>query len=138
MKKFSAFLALLLVAVMFTVLIPAQDVEAAHPTFEKWKKVGQQKQEETVAPASQVQPCSYYYYYPTFISIPNGRSNLISFDGGLHYFEVVDGQIVNSPYYNAYPFGYYPYYYNWYYYNWYYYPYFYVPFGYYSPSCCGR
>ncbi len=122
---------------MIAVIVPAVNVEAAHPTFEKWKKVGEAKQQEEAALSEEIEPCCTYYYYPTFISIPHGIGSLISFDGGLHFFEVVNGQLVKSPYYHVYPFGYSPYYYNWYYYNWYYYyPYYYLPFGYYHPGCC--
>lgn len=146
MKKTSAFLALILAACMIAMILPAANVEAAHPTFEKWKKAGEQKRQEEAAAAQAVEPCCTYYY-PTFISIPYGRGNLVSFDGGLHYFEVVDGEIMRSSLYNVYPFGYTGYYYNWYYYNWAYYnpyyynayyynPYYYVPYGYYHYGCC--
>lgn len=138
MKKISALLALAMVIGLFAVLVPTTEVAAAHPKFEEFKKVGEQKRKEEAAAAAaaeednEIKCCpSYVTFYgrPGVIAFDSEQSRFMSFDGGLHFYEIVDGQAVLSPWYNVYPFGY-SYYYSpvyWSYYNWYT-PYYYAPY----------
>lgn len=133
MKKFSMFLAFALVVCLLAVALPAATVKADIPSCCETRKT------YTVTYTYNV---PYWYDWPTVISYPLGDTTMLSFDGGLHYFQYSNGQMVYSPYVNAYPFGYsyypYNYYYNYYWYNYpyyYYNPYYTAPYNYYYNNC---
>lgn len=135
MKKLSMFLALALAVCLLAVALPAAEVKADIPPC-----CETQQKTYTVTYTYQV---PYWYNWPTVISYPYGDTTMISFDGGLHYFQYSNGQMVKSPFVNAYPFGYgyyhpynYYYNYNYYWYNYpYYNPYYTVPYNYYYNNC---